>query len=277
MFKYAYNSLVYFGEDVKTSIERVSRAGYDGIELVGEPEKYDAGEVNALCSDNGLAVSSICSIYTAERDLCSPEPAIRADAVEYVKRVADLAAEVHCPVMIVAPTECTKLKAWKNPVEERKWAIENMRKGGEYAGTVGVDLTIEAWNRYETYFLNRLDQCVELLKEIDLPNIGVMGDTFHMNIDEASIPDAFRNAGKYVNHIHLADSNRAAPGKGHLDFVPILQAIKDIEYTGYLSFELLPASADPFGTLRRGGGKEFYDDYTLSAIRYMKRVEERLH
>jgi len=276
MFKYSYNSLVYYGEKVDVSLKRVARYAYDALELYGEPEEYDTAHVKKLCVDLNIKISSICSIYTAERDLASPDAGVRRDAVDYVKRVADLAAEVECPTMIVAPTACMKMTPWKDAEEERKWAVESIRAGGEYAGSVNVNLTIEAWNRYETYFLNRLDQCISLLHEIDLPNVGVMGDTFHMNIEEESIDGAFRSAGKYINHIHLADSNRAAPGRGHIDFLPVLQAIKDIGYDGYLSFELLPASADPFGTLRRGGGREFYDEYTKAAIEYMKEIEKSL-
>jgi sugar phosphate isomerase/epimerase len=115
-----------------------------------------------------------------------------------------------------------------------------------------------------------------MLKEVGLPNAGVMGDTFHMNIEEDDIGGAFRRTGKALSHVHLADSNRAAPGRGHLDFVPIMQALKDIDYGGYCSFELLPASADPFGTLARGGGKEFFDEYTRSAISYVKEIEKKL-
>jgi sugar phosphate isomerase/epimerase len=201
---------------------------------------------------------------------------VRRDAVDYMKKVADLGAGVGCPVMIVAPTACMKMTAWKDPKEEWNWAVESIRGGGEYALSVGVNITIEAWNRYETYLLNRLDQSLELLRDVGLPNAGVMGDTFHMNIDEASIADAFRKAGTHLNHVHIADSNRAAPGRGHIDFLPVLKALRDIKYKGYLSFELLPASADPFGTLKKGGGREFFDEYTKEAIAYMKKVEKRL-
>jgi len=276
MFRYSYNSLVYYGEDYKTSIKRVARCGYDAIELYGEPSEYDAKEVKKLCDGEGIKVSSICSLYTAERDLAHPEQAARNKAIDYVKRVSDLAAGVGCPVIIVAPTACMKTKGWSKPAEERAWAIDSIRKGAEYASKIGVGLTIECWNRYETYFLNRLEQCVELLKEIGLANLGVMGDTFHMNIEEDSISEAFRKAGPYLTHVHFADSNRASPGKGHMEFKPILQALKDIDYKGYIAFELLPASADPFGTLAKGGGKEFFDAYTEYAITYIKTIEKGL-
>jgi sugar phosphate isomerase/epimerase len=276
MFKYAYNSLVYYGESVEVSAARVAKYGYDALELYGEPEEYDPAHVRQLCADHGITISSICSIYNEDRDLASPEKKIRRAAVEYMKRVADLAAEVSCPVFIVAPSACMKTTPWKNPQEERQWVVEAIREGGEHAHAAGVQITIEAWNRYETYFINRLEQCLELMKEIGLPNTGVMGDTFHMNIEEDSIADAFRRAGSHLNHVHLADSNRAAPGKGHIDFLPVLQALKNIGYSGHLSFELLPPSADPFGTLKVGGGREFFDEYTEQAIGYIKNIEKSL-
>ncbi len=276
MFKYSYDSLVYFGEDVEKSIQRVAKYGYDAIELVGEPTTYNPPKLRRAAEENGIAVSSVCSIYTAERDLASPEAKARKAAVDYVKEVADLAAAVACPVIIVAPTACMKMTPWKDPAEERQWAVESIRAAGEYAQSVGVSLTLECWNRYETYMINRLEQGLALMREVNLPNIGVMGDTFHMNIDEANIADAFRLVGKNLNHVHLADSNRAAPGTGHTDFLPILQALKEINYQGYLSFELLPASADPFGTLAKGGGQEFFDQYTQQSIDYIKAIEKQL-
>ena len=276
MFKYSYNSLVYYGENVRSSIERVVRCGYDAIELVGEPQDYDTVDVKRLCEDRNISVSSICSIYTAERDLASPDPSIRKGAVDYVKRVADFSAEVGSPIMIVAPTACMKTSGWQDPEKETEWAVQSIKKGGEYAGSVGVDLTIEAWNRYETYFLNRLSQCVDLLGKIGISNLGVMGDTFHMNLEEESIADAFRKTGSHLTHVHFADSNRAAPGKGHIDFKPILQSLKEIDYKGYISFELLPAHADPFGTLKKGGGREFFDEYTKQAIEYIKAIEKEI-
>jgi sugar phosphate isomerase/epimerase len=276
MFRYAYNSLVYYGESFPISAKRVAKYGYDAIEIYGEPEEYDPAEVRKICEDLGITVSSICALYTEKRDLASPDEKWRKKAIDYMKRLSDLASEVACPVIIVAPTAVMKTKPWKDPVEERGWAVESIRAGGEYAYSLGVSITIEAWNRYETYFLNRIEQCLDLMREVDLPNAGIMGDTFHMNIEEESIEGAFRQAGKDLNHVHLADSNRAAPGKGHIDFLPIFQALKDIDYQGHLSFELLPAISDPLGTLKRGGGREFFDDYTKQSIAHCKAVEKNL-
>ena len=275
-FKYSYDQLVYYGEDVSRSIDRLARFGYDAIELAGEPDAYDAKAVRRHAEQAGIPGGSICSIYTGERDLAHPDPEIRRKGVQYVKAVADFAAEVGAPTMIVAPSVVGKLKPLASDEDERRWAIESIRAGGEYAASVGVNLTLECWNRYETYFLNRLEQAVGLWRETGLTNGGVMGDTFHMNIEEDSIPETIRRTGALLNHIHLADSNRAAPGQGHTDFAPILEALRDVDYQGYLTFELLPPSADPFAVMQAGGHQDFFDRYTEQAIKRIKELETSL-
>ena len=271
-FKYAYNSFSYYGEPIERSIERVARLGYDAIELVGEPAQYDGPRVRKLAADAGIAVSSISSMYTADRDLCHPEPDRRRRAVDYVRAVADLAAATGAATIIVAPSAVMKTVGLAPPADEWKWATDSIRAGGEYAATVGVDVSLEPWNRYETYFLNRLEQAVELWRATGLRNGGVMGDTFHMNIEEASISDALRGAKGLLNHVHLADSNRAVAGRGHTDFRPILQALLDIDYDGYLSFEVMPPSGDPMG-IPAGAGPESFDADTKQAIEQLKAIE----
>ncbi len=277
MFRYSYDALVYFGEDISESIKRVARFGYDAIELVGEPDQMDGASIRRQASDAGIGVSSICSIFTGEaRDLTNKSAANREQAVDYCRKVADLAAASGAPIMIVAPSPVGKMAPESAPEQEWEWAIEGIRKAADHAASQNVKLCIEAWNRYETHFINRIPQALDLMKAVDKPNVGVMGDTFHMNIDDKDIAGAIREAGKAMIHIHFADSNRAAPGQGHTDFVPIMQALKDVGYEGHITFELLPPSSDPFATLRRGGGREFYDDYTKQSIEVIKALESKL-
>jgi sugar phosphate isomerase/epimerase len=223
-----------------------------------------------------MVVSSVCSVYTAERDLAHPDPGMRAKAIEYVKGVLDMAAEVDAGPVIIAPTACMKTEPLADAADETKWAIENIQKAAEMAGDLGLRICIEAWNRYETYWLNRLEQAMDLAQKVNMPNCGVMGDTFHMNLEEVDMGEAFKQCGDKLIHIHIADSNRAAPGAGHTDFLPIMKALKEMDYQGHLSFEILPAAADPFGVLRKGGGKEFFDKYTKQSIEHLKELEKML-
>jgi sugar phosphate isomerase/epimerase len=270
-FRYSYNSLVYAGEDLAVSVDRVARFGYDAIEIVGEPEQIDAKRVAKLTQDAGIGVSSICSIYTAERDLIHPDPDARKTAIQYVKDLVDFAATMECPTVVVHPTANMKIKALADPAQEWQWAVESIRTAGEYAAPRGVSFSLECWNRFESYFLNRLEQARRLWAETGLSNGGVQGDTFHMNIEEASLADAYRDSAGVLQHVHFADSDRTAPGGAHIDFVPIVDALVEIGYDKYISFELLPALADPFSG---GRHEEFFDRYTERAIRVIRAVED---
>jgi sugar phosphate isomerase/epimerase len=269
-FRYTYNSLVYAGEEIAKSVERVARFGYDAIEVVGEPEQIDARQVAKLTHDAGIGVSSICSIYTAERDLVSPDASVRSAAVRYVKQLVDFAEEMSAPTVIVHPTACMKTKGLADPKTEWQWAVENIREAGDYAAGHGVNLSLEAWNRYETYFLNRLEQARALWTATGLTNGGVQGDLFHMNIEEASIVEAFRASAGMLQHVHFADSDRTAPGGALIDFEPVMDVLVEIGYDKYIGFELLPAAADPFAG---GRHEEFFDRYTERAIKTIRAVE----
>jgi sugar phosphate isomerase/epimerase len=274
MFKYSYDALVYAGEPIAKSIQRVARFGYDAIELVGEPDQHNTAAVRKLCSDHGISVSSICSIFFGvERDLVAMDPVMRRKGIDYAKSVVDFAAEVGAPMINLAPSPVGKT----SPVgsKEAEWdnALKSLDEIATYAERARIRTCLEPWNRYETYFINRLDQAVALADAVGHANLGVMGDSFHMNIEDLDIAGGFRAAGKKLFHVHFADSQRAAPGKGHIDFRPIVKALIDIDYQGYIAFELLPAAADPFATLKSGGGTEFLDEYTELAIKTIKAVE----
>ena len=100
---------------------------------------------------------------------------------------------------------------------------------------LGIDVYLEAINRYETPLLNTAEQTVEVVKQIDRSNVKVLLDVFHMNIEEVSIPDAIRATGDLLGHFHVVDSNRHAPGMGHVDFTEIASALRDIGYKGWIS------------------------------------------
>jgi sugar phosphate isomerase/epimerase len=275
--KYSYDALVYHGEPIARSFERVARYGYDAIELVGEPVNHDVAEVRALSLKHRIKVSSLCSIFFGpERDLVAAEAENREKAKKYVRDLVDFAAAIDCPMVIIRPAPFGKTSPTSDEASEWAWAVDGIRQSADYGAQKNIKFCIEAWNRYETYFGNTIVQVLKLRNAVDRPNVGVMGDSFHMAIEERSVPEAYRIAGKHLFHVHFADSNRAAPGAGHTDFGPILRTLKEIGYDGYIAFELLPAAADVFGTLQRGGAKEFFDDYTRMAIETCKALEARI-
>jgi len=120
------------------------------------------------------------------------------------------------------------------------WLTEALRRCAASAAPHGVSLVLEPINRYETTLINRVDQFLALADEIGCSNLGLLPDTFHMNIEEPSIEASLRQAGPRILHMHLADSNRWYPGAGHIDFCAVADTLHRIGYTGYLSVEAMP-------------------------------------
>jgi sugar phosphate isomerase/epimerase len=276
MFRYTYNTLVYGGEPIEIGIERLKRFGYDGVELVGEPAENDANHIAEQLKRHDVVASSIISIFTPERDLVSSDAAVRRNAIDYVKGNVDYAKTLGAEVVTFTPTACMKITPEADLQQEWDWAVAAAREVSSFAGDKGVRIVVEPWNRYETYLINQVGKAAEFVDEVGAPNLGVMADTFHMSIEEKDIAEAIRGVGSRLGHVHLADSNRAAPGTGHTDFEPIVQAILDVDYQGWISYELLPAAGDVWGVLSGAGAPEFLDPYTEASINYTKSIESKL-
>lgn len=272
--KYSYNTLVYANEDITQSIERLAKFGYDFVDFVGELAQQDVDKINKSLKENNIGASSICALFTAERDLVSSNPKIRENAINYIKECVDFAAAIHASYISVSATANMKIRPEVDIDTEIQWAVEGLKIAGEYAGQQGIKLTLEAWNRYETYLVNRMEQSLNIVNQVNLPSVGCMADTYHMNIEEDNIADALRLTGDKLYYVHIADSNRKAPGYGHIDFTEVAKALKDINYDGVLSMELLPAAADPFMVLEGTGSPEFFDQYTKDSVIYLKKLFE---
>ena len=274
-FRYSYNVIGFSGEDVSESIDRLARFGYDAVEVEGEPEKHNPKRIRKLAEDAGLAVGSVCPNFTADRDLSHPDPEVRNAAQTYMRRVSEFAGELGAPLLIVAPTAYPRVRPLAAERDEWRWAVEGVRAAGEYAASVSVSLTLECWNRYGTYMLNRLNEGARMWRETGLSNGGIMADTFHMNIEEHSIPGAIRTAGNLLNHVHLSDSNRLAPGLGHVDFEEVLKALREVGYRGGLAYELIPSLPNLLDDGSEHDPPSF-DDVAQQAIDHTREAERRL-
>jgi len=103
-----------------------------------------------------------------------------------------------------------------------------------------ITILLEPLNRYEYDYINTVEDGLRVIDEVGAPNLKLLADTFHMNIEEVNIAVSLRRAGSQLGHIHLVDTNRQAPGYGHLDLRGILRELWRMKYPGYLSLEVLP-------------------------------------
>lgn len=276
MLRYTYNTLAYGLEPIDLGIARLARYGYDGVEFVGEPRDNDVASIVEQLKRHEIAASSVISIFTPERDVVSSDEAIRRNAVDYLRGNVDYAAALSADVVTFTPTACMKITPETELEQEWAWAVQAATATAAYAADHGIRIAVEPWNRYETYLINRADQAAKFVDEVAAPNIGVMADAFHMSIEETDIAAAIRDVGNRLTHVHLADSNRAAPGYGHTDFDPIVQAIMDVGYEGWISYELLPAAGDVWSVLAGAGAPEFLDTYSEASIAHTKAIVKRL-
>jgi len=151
MLKYSVSEAIYGQEPLEISVKRIAHFGYDGVELAGEPYSLKAKFVRDLLKVYGLEASSICGIYnTSDRDLSNTDPSIRANAVRYVKNCVTFANELGAKIVIVVPSLIGKKSPTVPLNEEWQLACESIRKIGQFAAGLGVQIAIEALNRYET-------------------------------------------------------------------------------------------------------------------------------
>ncbi len=268
--RYSFYIIPFKNEPFARSAERLARLGYDALEIPGNPAQYLSAETRAVLRETGLAVSAVCpQAYGPERDLTTAEASNRARAFDYFCSLIDMAAELGAPAVILGPMTAVRRNMPESaPAQEWEWAVETLRRLSARTAGTGVRLVIEPWNRYETHLVNRIEQGLQLARDAGAANVGVMGDLFHMNIEEQDIAAALRLAGPALLNIHFADSNRRAPGRGHIDFVPIMRALREIDYRHYQSVEYLP----PRFVFEFGVPEEFVEPYTMETIAAMRRA-----
>ncbi len=235
-------SALAFKENLKDSIKKVADLGFDGAELaVRNPKDLKIDDIIKIIKENNLEVPAIGTgqAYGEEGlSFSNPDETIRKMAVERIKDQIIFASHFDAQVIIGLIRGIINENVDKTEAEE--WTIDCLRKCTEFAKKYNIRLTLEPVNRYESNFINTLNEGIELIKRVGASNLGLLADTFHMNIEEVSIYDSIIQAKDYITHVHFADSNRWAPGCGHLDFVQIVQTLKKIGYQGYVSAEILP-------------------------------------
>ena len=121
--------------------------------------------------------------------------------------------------------------------EDRRVLLDALEELGELAEREGTLVLLEPLNRYEDHMLNRVEQAAELCEAVGRPSVKVMGDLFHMNIEEDDLGETIKQADDYLAHVHLADSNRVQPGAGHTNFARAFEALRSVGFEGYMAME----------------------------------------
>jgi D-psicose/D-tagatose/L-ribulose 3-epimerase len=229
-----------FGNDKMYLAKHVADLGFDVLEVcIEDPTRVNSPAVRQAAEEARVNIS-VCGAFGPDRDLSHEDPERRRVGVDYLRFCIDLAAEVEAPNVIgpmYSAVGKTRLLPEGEREQQRRWATESLREAGEYAGERGVGLAIEPLNRFETDLVNTVEQGLDLCERIDRDNVGLLLDTFHMNIEEKHIPDAIRAAGSRVRHFHACENDRGAPGSGHVEWEEVLSALGDIGFDGMVVIE----------------------------------------
>ncbi len=241
---------VAFKGDLQANVAKIAGWGYDGVELaIRDPRLVDGDELLRVVSAHGLAVPAIGTGQAWGEEGLSftdPDPDVRAAAIERTQAHIPFAAQTSAAcgepgrTAIIIGLLRGIVRPGVEQAQAMDWLVEALQQCCAAAGPHGVRLALEPICRYETTLINNAAQGLELIERVGADNMGLLLDTFHMNIEEPVIEDSIRACGERIFHFHVADSNRWYPGAGHLDFKSILQALADTGYQGFVSGEFMP-------------------------------------
>lgn len=236
-----FQAVAYKG-DFEQNVAKISSYGYDGVEpAIRDPGLVDHDRLIATVSNHGMAIPAIGTGQAWGEEHLSftdPHPKIRQQAVDRIASHVPLAKKAGAVIIIglvrgVIPDGVCEFRA-------REWMFSSFKTCVEIAANEGVRIAFEPLNRYETPLLNTAQEGLELIDRLGANNLGLLLDTFHMNIEEPSIEESIKICGDRIFHFHVADSNRWYPGAGHLDFRTILDTLYSTGYSGFVSGEFMP-------------------------------------
>lgn len=229
-------------QDLERTLEKMRALGYAGVELaVRDPATVPVPRLRSLLERYALRIPAIGTGQAWVEEglsLTHPDAAVRRAALARLEAHLELAAEWGSLVIIGLIRG--RLMAGVDRAQALEWLSEAIARLADRAAAYPVRLALEPLNRYETDLLNTVEEALAMIERVGRSQVGVLLDTFHANIEEASLERAIARAGEQLLHVHIADSNRRAPGWGHLDFESVLKALREAGYGGWLSAEVLP-------------------------------------
>ena len=221
----------------KYYIDKVQKLGYDILEFQAQPllemSDEECRSIKKYADERGIKLSYSLGL-NPKYDVANPDKAVRDGGVKYlsdiVRKIAVMEGELFSGVTYAG---------WGVPdyfVDEKEKqalfarSVDSMQQVMKVAEKEGVTVCCEAVNRFESPLINTAAEAIAYADAVNSKNIGIHLDTYHMNIEENSIGDAIRLVGKRLRHFHTGENNRNVPGRGHLDWDEIFQALKDIDY-----------------------------------------------
>jgi 5-keto-L-gluconate epimerase len=237
-----FGPIVFGGPDILKNIETIKVLGYDGVDLF--VNRKSDGEIEALrraFEDNKIEIAMYLAIFLAETGLnlsCKDYEKRKGYIKDYQEQIdkAHRLGTKRMPIGFIRGSRADDETISDNLAR----LAASLDELCSFAQDKDIILCLEPINRYEINTLNSVDQSLEFIDKYRLDKLGLLLDTFHMNIEDTSIEASILNAGNKISHFHSPDSNRLAAGSGHLNYDSILKALRATGYNGYLTLEAFP-------------------------------------
>ncbi|MDR0376195.1 MAG: sugar phosphate isomerase/epimerase [Spirochaetaceae bacterium] len=228
--------------DIYASLRTAAELGYAGIELhLREDDPLDLGRVKAAAAELGVRFSALATGRLCTQggvNLIDDRPYIVEAALKGMRTYIEQAAALETDLIIGWIKGKVPDGAGRSPYMDR--LAVHLKALCAEAAERGVKVFVEVINRYETNIFTTAAETLDFIDSRGILNCFVHLDTFHMNIEETDAIEAIRAAGKRLGYFHVADNTRRYPGSGTLDFIPVLSALKETGYRGFVSVECLP-------------------------------------
>ena len=227
-----------FSEAHLPLIAKAKALGLDGIELA----TFDFASFPAAAARRELEAQQmpgiLCSALVAGMSLATDDAALRAQSMAFLQAGVRATAEAGLSLFIGPFCSAVGyLPGRRRTDEEWKRCVDGLQELGRYSEGFNVRVAVEPLNRFETFFLNTAADALRLCEEVAHPNIGILYDTFHANIEEKNQAAAIRLLGKHIFHVHTCENDRGIPGSGPIDWPGVIGALKEIGYDDWLVIE----------------------------------------
>lgn len=231
-----------FWEDLESGMAKAAELGFDAVELfTASADAVDSEKLLALLEKYELKLAAVgtgAGKVIHGLTLTDPDSEIRKKSISFISDMISFGSTFGAPAIIGSMQG--NILPGMDREEVMNWLADGLNQLGNHAGFLGVPLIYEPLNRYETNLLNTLEAGAKFLDSLKIRNVKLLADLFHMNIEEADIAESIYQFGSYIGHVHFADSNRRPIGFGHTKMGEIASALKEIEYSGFISAEAFP-------------------------------------
>jgi len=284
MFKFGVDTFIWseaFSEKDLWVIPKAKELGFEVLDIsISKPDSFPTQLVKEKIKETGLEVVTTTTL-NKETNLISPDPAIRANGIKFMKKMVDINVELGSQIIGgVVYAAWGYLSGKPRTQQEWDWSVASMKEIASYArDTSEVAICAEPVNRFETHFLNIAEDAVRYCQEVGFDNVKVHLDSFHMIREETSFREAVKTCGKkYLGYVHVCENNRGIPGTGLVPWKEFLLALKEINYTGPLviesfdpSFEELNRQCAIWRKLAESG-----EELAVQGLKHLKAVAKEI-